>query len=52
MKEDKKSGKTDRQTEFTRDSLDQLYQKRGDKKYKEFWDDIEDEIAGRPRKKR
>jgi len=51
MKEDKKSGKTDRQTEFTRDSLDQLYQKRGDKKYKEFWDDIEDEIAERPRKK-
>jgi hypothetical protein len=51
IKEDKKGGKTDRQTNFAKDSLDQLYTKRGNIKYKDQWTEIEDEIAERPKKK-
>jgi hypothetical protein len=51
MEEEKKDDKTERQTNFQKDSLDQLYKKRGDDNYKEYWTEIEDEISERPRKK-
>ncbi len=51
IKEDKKGGKSDRQINFAKDSLDQLYSKRGNPKYKDQWTEIEDEIAERPKKK-
>jgi len=51
IKDDKKKDKTVRQTNFEKDSLDQLYKKLDNDKYEEYWSEIKDEIAERPKKK-